>query len=67
MVSLKETNNINIAPQFLGSKPKLYKRSLFNDLLFQKSMQGRMAFSTLKAYLMVSIAVYLQQGTLCIS
>ena len=42
----EETNNINIA--LISATGKLYKRSLFNDLLFPKEHAGGWLFSTLR-------------------
>lgn len=42
----EESNNINIA--LISATGKLYKRSLFNDLLFPKEHAGEDGFSTLR-------------------
>jgi len=42
----EETNNINIA--LISATGKLYKRSLFNDLLFPKEHAGEDGFFNLK-------------------
>ena len=56
----EETNNINIA--LISATGKLYKRSLFNDLLFPKEHAGEDGFFNLKAYLMSERTVYLNKG-----
>lgn len=56
----EESNNINIA--LISATGKLYKRSLFNDLLFPKEHAGEDGFFNLKAYLMSERTVYLNKG-----
>ena len=56
----EETNNINIA--LISATGKLYKHSLFNDLLFPKEHAGEDGFFNLKAYLMSERTVYLNKG-----
>ena len=56
----EETNNTNIA--LISATGKLYKRSLFNDLIFPKEHAGEDGFFNLKAYLMSERTVYLNKG-----